>query len=68
MLRFLSFVSSIGKEAAKEEESEEHVSVKIEITCIIPVFQAFLDFFLQISLAFNMFSTLMLVEVKLSRN
>ena len=58
MLQFLSFVSSIGKEEEEAEESEEHGnSVKIEITCITPVLQAFLDFF-QISLAFNMFSTL----------
>ena len=47
------------------DEDEEHGnSVKIEITCITPVLQAFLDFF-QISLAFNM---LVLVEVKLSGN
>ena len=39
-------------------------NVKIEITSITPVLQAFLDF-LQ---AFNMFSTLLLVEVKLSGN
>ena len=65
MLRFLSFVSSIGKEG-EEAESEEHSnSVKVEITCSTPVLQAFLDFF-QLSLAFNMFSTLVLVEVKLS--
>ena len=63
MLRFLSFVSSIGKE---EEKADEHGnSVKVEITCITPVLQAFLDFF-QISLALNMVSTLVLVEVKLS--
>ena len=37
-------------------ENEEHGnSVKIEITSIIPVLQAFLDFVFQISLAFNMF-------------
>ena len=42
MLRFLSFVSSIGKEE-EEAESEEHGnSMKIEMTCITP---AFLDFF-----------------------
>ena len=42
MLRFLNFVSSIGKEA----ESEEHGnSVKVEITSITPVLHAFLDFF-----------------------
>ena len=64
MLRFLSFVSSIGKEEAEEEHGN---SVIIEITCITPVLHAFLDFF-QISLAFNMFSTLVLVEVKLSGN
>ena len=64
MLRFLSFVSSIGKEEEAESE-EQGNSVKVEITCITPVLQAFLDFF-QISLAFNMFSTLVLVEVKLS--
>ena len=68
MLRFLSFVSSIGKEEEEAAEAEEHGnSVKIEITCITPVLQAFLDFF-QISLAFYMFSTLVLVEVKLSGN
>ena len=39
MLRFLSFVSSIGKEA------EHGNSVKIEITSITPVLHAFLDFF-----------------------
>ena len=42
-------------------------TLKISITCITPVLEAFLDFFL-ISLAFNMFPTLMLVEVKLSGN
>ena len=41
--------------------------MKIEITSITPVLQDFLDFF-QISLAFNMFSTLVLVDVKLSGN
>ena len=48
MLRFLSFVSSIGREEAEEaeEEAEEHGnSVKIEITCITPVLKAFLDIF-----------------------
>ena len=40
------FVSSIGKEEEEEPESEEHDnSVKIEITCITPVLQAFLDLF-----------------------
>ena len=65
MLRFLRFVSSIGKEEeeAAAEAEENGNTVKIEITCITPVLQAFLDFF-QISLAFNMFSTLVLVEVK----
>ena len=42
--------------------------VKIEITCITSVLQAILDFFFQMSLASNMFSTLVLVEVKLSGN
>ena len=44
MLRFLSFVSSIGKEEEEaeeeeaEEEAEEHGNfVKILITCITPV-------------------------------
>ena len=44
MLRFLSFVSSIGKEEEAESE-EQGNSVKVEITCITPVLQAFLDFF-----------------------
>ena len=44
MLRLLRFVSSIGK--VEEAEFEEHGnSVKIEITCLTPVLQAFLDFF-----------------------
>ena len=62
-------MSSIGQEEEEEKaESEEHGnSVKVEITCSTPVLQAFLVFF-QISLAFNMFSTLVLVEVKLSGN
>ena len=51
----------------KQKKNMVYNSVKIEITCITPVLQAFLDFF-QISLVFNMFSTLVLVEVKLSRN
>ena len=51
MFRFLSFVSSIGREEEEEEEeeeaeSEEHGnSVKVEITCSTPVLQVFLDFF-----------------------
>ena len=45
-----------------EAEDEKHGnSVKIEITSITPVLQAFIDFLPQISLAFNMFSTLVLV-------
>ena len=45
MLRFLCFVSSIGKEE-EEAESEEHGnSVKIEMTSITPVLQAVLNFF-----------------------
>ena len=39
MLRFLSFVSSIGKEEAEEEHGN---SVKIEMTSITPVLHAFL--------------------------
>ena len=61
MLRFLSFVSSIGK----KEETEEHGnSVKVKTKIITPVLQTFIDFF-QISLAFKIFSTLVLVEVKM---
>ena len=44
MLRFLSFVSSIGKEEEEAEAEEHGNSVKIEIACITPVLQAFLDF------------------------
>ena len=56
------------EEEAEEEEEQEHGnSVKIEITRITSVLQAILDFF-QISLAFNMFSTLVFVKVKLSGN
>ena len=43
MLRFLNFVSSIGKEEVVEAEHGN--SVKIEITYITPVLHAFLDFF-----------------------
>ena len=54
MLRFLSFVSSIGNEEAEEEEEHGNSVKIIEITSIKPVLHAFLDFF-QISLAFNMY-------------
>ena len=48
------------------DEKEEHgKTVEVQITSITSVLQDFLDFF-QISLAFNIFFTLMLVEVKLS--
>ena len=57
------------KKQKKKKQDEEHGnSVKISITCITPVLQAILDFFPQISLAFNMCSTLVLVEVKWSGN
>ena len=56
------------EEEEEEEEDEEHGnSVKIEITSITPEHEHFLMLF-QISLAFNIFPTLVLVEVKLSRN
>ena len=45
MLRFLSFVSSIGKEEEAAESEEYGNSVKVEITCSTPVLQAFHDFF-----------------------
>ena len=49
-----------------EEEEEEHgKTVKYHITSITPVLQDFADFF-SISLVFNMFFTLVLVEVKLN--
>ena len=51
----------------KKKKLKKQATLKISITCITPVLQAFLDFF-QISLAFNMFPILMLVEVKLSGN
>ena len=67
MLRFLSFVNSIGKEEEEEaDEAEEHGnSVKIEITCNTPVLQAFLNFFSDI-ISFQHVPTLVLVEIKLS--
>ena len=46
----------------RRSRAEHGNSVKIEITCITPVLHAFLDFF-QVSLAFNMFSTLVLMSV-----
>ena len=67
--RLLRYALQPEEEEEEAEEDEEHGnSVKISITCITPVLQAILDFFLQISLAFNMCSTLVLVEVKLSGN
>ena len=49
-----------------DEAEEEHgKTVKYRITNITPVLQDFADFF-SISLVFNMFFTLMLVEVKLN--
>ena len=60
VFRLLRYCSSTGRRSHGN-------SMKIEITSITPVLQIFLDFF-QISLAFNMFSTLVLVEVKLSGN
>ena len=49
-----------------EEAEEEHgKTVKYHITSITPVLQDFADFF-SVSLVFNMFLTLMLVEVKLN--
>ena len=48
-------------EEEAEEENEEHGnSVKIQITSITPVLRAFYNFF-QISLAFNMLPTLVMV-------
>ena len=61
VLWLLRYGSSTGRRRKDEEHGN---SVKIEIT---PVLQAILDFF-QISLAFNMFSTLVLVEFKVSGN
>ena len=52
---------------SKKQQNMDVATLKIEITSITPVLRAFLDFF-QISLTFNMFPTLMLVEVKLSGN
>ena len=51
----------------RKRSSTIMATVKVEITCSTLVLQGFLDFF-QISLAFNMFPTLVLVEVKLSGN
>ena len=56
---YLSFVISKGQE--DDDERGIILSVKVYITSITPVLQ-----FFQISLVFKMFSTLMLVEVKLS--
>ena len=62
VFQLLRYWSSTRKE---ETEAEERgTSVKVEITSITHVLQAFLDF-LQISIAFKIFSTFMLVEVKL---
>ena len=58
-----------NRKKQKKMKNMHGKSVKVEITKynITPVLQIILDFiYIQISLAFNMFSTLMLVEVKLS--
>ena len=57
VFRLLRYCSSTGRRSHGN-------SMKIEITSITPALQIFF----QISLAFNMFSTLVLVEVKLSGN
>ena len=58
VFRLLRYWSSIGR-------SEHGKTVKYHITSITPVLQDFADFF-SMSLVFNMFLTLMLVEVKLN--
>ena len=63
VIEILLFNRKKKKKQKQKKMHEEHGnSVKISITCITPVLQAIL------SLAFNMCSTLVLVEVKLSGN
>ena len=61
---FVGFVVIEIRLFNRKKQQKNMATVKIEITCITPVLQAFLDFFPDI----NMFSTLVLVEVKLSGN
>ena len=63
MLRLLSFVSSTGTEEAEEHGTNFHATEKLVLHVLYKII--FLISFLT-SLAFNMFFTLMLVEVKLS--
>ena len=63
VFRLLRYWSSIGRSGRREEEHGK--TVKYHITSITPVLQDFADFF-SMSLVFNMFLTLMLVEVKLN--
>ena len=66
MFRLLSFVSSTGKE--DEENIGDHFQATVKLTLqVLHVFYKIIKICFLISLAFNMFFTLMLVEVKLSR-
>ena len=62
MFRLLSFVSSTGKE--DEENIGDHFQATVKLS--LQVFYKIIKIYFLISLAFNMFFTLMLVEVKLS--
>ena len=65
MFRLLSFVSSTGK--SYEENIGDHFQATVKLTLqVLHVFYKIIKICFLISLAFNMFFTLMLVEVKLS--
>ena len=64
MFRLLSFVSSTGK--SYEENGTTHFQATVKLTLqVLHVFYKIILICFFISLAFNMFFTLMLVEVKL---
>ena len=64
MFQLLSFVSSTGK--SYEENIGDHFQATVKLTLqVLHVFYKIIKICFLISLAFNMFFTLMLVEVKL---
>ena len=65
MFRLLSFVSSTGKKAEENGTTHFQATVKLTLQVLHVFYRKILICFL-ISLAFNMFFTLMLVETKLS--
>ena len=66
MLPLLSFVSSTGTEEAEEHGTNFHATEKLTLQVLHVLYKIIFLISFLISLTFNMFFTLMLVEVKLS--